>query len=95
MINIVIPMAGEGSRFVKKGYKTPKPFVDVAGQPMITRVLDNLYYPGVNFILIARKEHMEQSQDIVRKIKKNIMQHLLPLINSRKGLPVRFFLHDR
>lgn len=70
MINIVIPMAGEGSRFVKEGYKTPKPFVNVAGQPMITRVLDNLYYPGVNFILIARKEHMEQSQDIVAEIKK-------------------------
>ena len=70
MINIVIPMAGEGSRFVKEGYKTPKPFVDVAGKPMITRVLDNLNYPGVNFILITRKEHMKKSKDIVAGIKK-------------------------
>ncbi len=70
MINVVIPMAGEGSRFVNKGYKTPKPFIDMAGEPMIKRVLENLYYPDVNFILIARKEHMEQSPDIVAEIKK-------------------------
>ena len=31
MINIVIPMAGAGSRFVKAGYKKPKPFIDVLG----------------------------------------------------------------
>ena len=29
MINIVIPMAGAGSRFVKAGYKKTKPFIDV------------------------------------------------------------------
>ena len=42
MINIVIPMAGEGRRFVEAGYKNPKPFIDVHGKPMIVRVLENL-----------------------------------------------------
>ena len=42
MINIVIPMAGAGSRFAKAGYKKPKPFIDVLGKPMICHVLDNL-----------------------------------------------------
>jgi len=68
MLNIVIPMAGEGSRFVKAGIKTPKPFVDVAGKPMVSRVLDNLNVKGANFILIARKAHMEQSPEIVDQI---------------------------
>ena len=45
MINIVIPMAGLGSRFADMGYENPKPFIDVAGKPMIERVLDNLYIP--------------------------------------------------
>ena len=27
-VNIVIPMAGAGSRFAKAGYKDPKPFID-------------------------------------------------------------------
>ena len=40
MINIVIPMAGAGSRFAKAGYDKPKPFIDVLGKPMICHVLD-------------------------------------------------------
>ncbi len=34
MINLVIPMAGKGSRFLDAGYKTPKPLIDVKGLPM-------------------------------------------------------------
>ena len=45
-MNIVIPMAGLGSRFVKAGFDKPKPFIDVLGRPMIVRVLENLKYKG-------------------------------------------------
>lgn len=69
MINILIPMAGLGSRFAKVGYKKPKPFIDVAGKPMIVRVLENLEYPDAKYILIGRKEHLEQEQDLVSEIK--------------------------
>ena len=41
-INVVIPMAGLGSRFAKAGYTKPKPFIDVAGHTMIERVMANL-----------------------------------------------------
>lgn len=34
-LNIVIPMAGRGSRFANAGYTLPKPLIDVCGQPMI------------------------------------------------------------
>jgi len=68
MLNIVIPMAGVGSRFVKEGYTTPKPFIDVAGKPMIVRVLENLYYPNAQYILIARKEHLTQQKEVVTEI---------------------------
>jgi dTDP-glucose pyrophosphorylase len=70
-INIVIPMAGLGSRFVKEGFKKPKPFIDVNGKPMIVRVLENLAYPNANYILIARKEHLEQEKELVAKIEKD------------------------
>ena len=40
--NIVIPMAGLGTRFEEKGYKNKKPFIDVNGKPMIQRVIENL-----------------------------------------------------
>lgn len=58
-INIVIPMAGLGSRFASVGYDTPKPFIDVNGKMMIERVMDNLAYDGANYILIAQKAHLE------------------------------------
>ncbi len=70
MINIVIPMAGLGSRFAQAGYKKPKPFIDVDGDPMISRVIKNLYYPNANYFLIGRKEHLENEKELVEKIAK-------------------------
>jgi dTDP-glucose pyrophosphorylase len=68
MINIVIPMAGAGSRFANAGYKKPKPFIDVLGKPMICHVLDNLALPDAKFILLARKEHYEAEKDTIDEI---------------------------
>ena len=42
MINIVIPMAGRGSRFASAGFELPKPLIDVMGKPMIDWVIDNI-----------------------------------------------------
>lgn len=56
---LVIPMAGQGQRFADRGYTLPKPFIDVAGAPMIERVLDNLAVPGARVVLLARAEHLE------------------------------------
>ncbi|MCB2227338.1 MAG: glycosyltransferase family 2 protein [Desulfarculaceae bacterium] len=64
-MNIVIPMAGEGSRFKEAGYDTPKPFIDVAGKTMIERVLQNLELEGGRFILIARSSHLEAQKEQV------------------------------
>lgn len=57
-LNILIPMAGEGSRFRSMGYKykLPKPLIDVDGQPMIKRVIENLNIDA-KFIFLVRKEH--------------------------------------
>ena len=69
MLNIVIPMAGHGSRFKKAGYKVPKPFISVDGQPMISMVIDNLK-PSIEhqFIFIALKEHIEKNllEEVIR-----------------------------
>lgn len=69
MINVVIPMAGQGSRFVKAGYDRPKPFIDVCAKPMIERVLENLQLKDVRFILIAREEHLSLEQQMVAHLK--------------------------
>ena len=61
--NIVIPMAGLGTRFEEKGYKNKKPFIDVNGKPMIQRVIENLdmeFDPKYEFILICLQEDYEK-----------------------------------
>ncbi len=60
MLNIVIPMAGRGSRFADAGYKLPKPLIDVAGKPMIQVVIENLA-PACEhrFIFICQNEHIK------------------------------------
>ena len=42
MLNIVIPMAGRGSRFARAGYEMPKPLIDIYGHPMIEYVTKNI-----------------------------------------------------
>lgn len=69
MINIVIPMAGAGSRFANAGYNKPKPFIDVLGMPMICHVLENLKVKNARYILLTRKEHFESEKEIVEQIK--------------------------
>lgn len=58
-MNILIPMAGLGSRFEKVGYTFPKPLIDVAGTPMIERVVKSLSFEG-HFIFLVQKEHNEK-----------------------------------
>jgi dTDP-glucose pyrophosphorylase len=69
MINIVIPMAGLGSRFATAGYQKPKPFIDVLGRPMIERVMENINLTDSRFILIGRKEHFIQENILIDQIK--------------------------
>jgi len=85
MINVVIPMAGSGSRFAKDGYKTPKPFIDVAGKPMIVRVLENLAYDDARYILIIRKDHLEQEKELVKSIKKDFNVEFIEIDKLTEG----------
>lgn len=85
MINIVIPMAGQGSRFAKAGYEKPKPFIDVDGKPMIVRVLENLAYPDARYILIARKEHMEKEAELVKQIEEEFNAIFIPIDKLTEG----------
>lgn len=60
MINIVIPMAGRGSRFADAGYADPKPLIDVNGKHMIEVVINNLKPECEHrFIFVCQADHVE------------------------------------
>jgi NDP-sugar pyrophosphorylase family protein len=85
MINIVIPMAGLGSRFSDAGYKKPKPFIDIDGKPMIVRVMENLSCPDARFILIARKDHIQSELLLVRRIEKEYNAKFISIDKITEG----------
>lgn len=73
MINIVIPMAGRGSRFANAGYCLPKPLIPIHGHAMIEYVIKNLSSKRQQrFLFLCLKEHLEQ-YDL-----KNTLEHLAP-----------------
>lgn len=69
-MNVLIPMAGRGSRFADVGYTFPKPLIEVNGKPMIQVVLENLNIEA-NYTFVVRKEHYD----------KYSLQYLLSLIS--------------
>ncbi|WP_264884158.1 glycosyltransferase family 2 protein [Stutzerimonas stutzeri] len=59
MLQIIVPMAGAGSRFAVAGYKDPKPLIPVHGVPMIKVVIDNLTpQRDHKFIFICQAAHV-------------------------------------
>jgi len=61
MLNIVLPMAGRGSRFADAGYTLPKPLIPIHGVPMIKVVIDNLMPKCEHrFIFVAQQEHIDK-----------------------------------
>jgi HAD superfamily hydrolase (TIGR01509 family) len=58
-LNVLIPMAGAGSRFATAGYTFPKPLIDVEGKPMIQLVVENLNIDA-NYIYVVQKSHREK-----------------------------------
>lgn len=58
-MKVVMPMAGRGMRFAQRGIRTPKPLINVLGQPMIAwalRSLEGVPYSQIVFIALAEHE---------------------------------------
>lgn len=70
-LNILIPIAGKGQRFLDKGYAFPKPLISIKNKPMIQVVIENLNIDA-NFIFIVLKEHYDKYN----------LEYLLPMISN-------------
>ena len=70
-MNILIPMAGEGSRFKLGGYEKPKPLISVNGIPMIEKAIKSLGLNG-KFIFIVRnffnEKNTKELEDTLKRI---------------------------
>jgi NDP-sugar pyrophosphorylase family protein len=69
-LNIVVPMAGLGSRFQQAGYTVPKPLIEVRGRPMYAWAADSLPLASASrliFILLASQPEFPQLRDDIRR----------------------------
>lgn len=64
-MNILIPMAGNGSRFVGAGFEDPKPFIDVLGEPMINLVVRNIGLKKSSYIFVCKSDHVQRLKDSI------------------------------
>jgi len=61
-VNIVIPMAGKGQRFIDKGYATPKPLLKIGQYEIIRYIVETMKMPNAQFIFIVRQDHCDEHQ---------------------------------
>ena len=59
-IQVVIPMSGAGQRFLDAGYKDIKPIIDIAGKPLMTRLLEK-FPKEWRFVFICREDHLRET----------------------------------
>lgn len=86
-LHIIMPMAGEGSRFLKEGFTTPKPLIMFKGKTLFQRAIssiENIQAPK-KYSFIVRKEHIEKF-DIEKKIKELIPEaHIFSVEKTTRG----------
>ena len=63
-LHIIMPMAGEGSRFTKQGWTTPKPLIELNGIPLFLRAINSVSIDKVSmkYSFIVRQEHIDKYQ---------------------------------
>lgn len=70
-MNILIPMAGLGSRFPSHQYPMPKPLIEVNGEPMISKAIKSLNLDGNYFFVIAKNKFTNLVKETILALKEN------------------------
>jgi len=87
-LNIIIPIGGVGSRFAKRGYRYPKPLINIVGRPMLLWLLDCLTLQPDDVVWIAVSEEVDEEfliGQLVAKHLKGVEHNVLRLRHPTKG----------
>ena len=84
-MNLIIPMAGRGTRLRPQTLITPKPLIEIAGKTIVERILDT--------VTKKSKQQINNIGFIIEKPNAAIETELCALANSRNIKPHVFFQH--
>ena len=82
-MNIVIPLAGKGTRFPKNEYPLPKPLIKIQGKPMIQHAIESLGLSGRFYFIINDDEHSMELTNLLTILKPG--SEILPINYTTKG----------
>jgi len=74
-LNIVMPMAGLGSRFRDAGYKQPKPLIDVLGRPMYAWATESLPLDKSTRLIFILLASQPECPELTRDIQQRYAKH--------------------
>jgi dTDP-glucose pyrophosphorylase len=77
-MNIIIPMAGLGSRFLKEGITIPKPLIQTDGKTLIEHSVKTLGLIG-QYIFITREYENKSDNETLSKILKQIQPNCIEI----------------
>ena len=58
--NLLLPIAGNGQRFIDAGYSVPKPLIEINGKTILDRSLESVKTDNCNLIFIIREDHCKE-----------------------------------
>ena len=93
-MNVIIPMAGLGSRFLKEEYKLPKPLIDIRGKPMIIRAIESLDIDGNYFFLLRKDGYQEQIIEAIKSIIPNPVIKIIDYITEGPACSALLFTKE-
>ncbi len=86
-LHIVMPMAGEGSRFINEGWTTPKPLIELKGIPLFLRAINSVRSNDIpmKYSFIVRQEHIDK-YGIDEKIRKILPKaNIFSVLKTTRG----------
>jgi NDP-sugar pyrophosphorylase family protein len=85
MINVVVPMAGRGQRFLDEGISIPKPLLEVNSEPFISYVIDSVNFENTYFYFLIREQHLIENDFEKIFKKKKINYKIIPIKKETEG----------
>ena len=90
-MNIVIPMAGLGSRFTAANYTLPKPLIDVMGKTMIERAIESLNIEGQYYFLLRRSEYLDSCIEAILRVCPSAQYRIIDEVTEGAAVSVLLF----
>ncbi len=90
---IYVPMAGFGDRYMRAGYKEPKPLIPVDGVTMIERVLQAFAprQPGDRYLFTVNRQHAE-STNVQERLRELVPDAKIVVVEPHKDGPIQTLL---